>query len=62
MVVWIEYDGNRIILAITKSMLETKPKLSDEDKDIIENIENDIYDTISENEDIRCVWSPYKIW
>ena len=49
----IEYDGNRIILAITKSMLETKPKLSDEDKDIIENIENDIYDTISENEDIE---------
>ena len=35
-------------------MLETKPKLSDEDKDIIENIENDIYDTISENEDIEC--------
>lgn len=50
----VEYDGNRIILAITKSMLETKPKFSDEDKDIIENIENDIYDTISENEDIEC--------
>ena len=49
----VEYDGSRIILAITKAMLEVKPILSDEDKNIIESIENDIYDTISENEDIE---------
>lgn len=49
----VEYDGNRIILAITKAMLEVKPMLSDEDKEVVENIENDIYDTISDSEDIE---------
>lgn len=49
----VEYDGSRIILAVTKAMLEVKPKLSDIDKEVIESIENDIYDTIYENEDIE---------
>lgn len=49
----VEYDGSRIILAITKAMLEVKSILSHEDKEVIENIESDIYDIISENEDVE---------